>query len=102
MPALTWWVKCSCLSRPRLRNEKVSAPLWQLTAIGRALLAAGSRLRLGSWKTGLKVATSGLSGLTMPSELGPQTTMPWRSAICAQLDVARARRLVASPRQSRS
>ena len=31
----------------------------------------------------------------MPSELGPQTTMPWRSAIRAKLDVARAGRLVA-------
>ena len=29
-------MKCRCLSRPRLKNEKVSAPLWQLTAIGRA------------------------------------------------------------------
>jgi len=28
-------VKYSCLSRPRLRNEKVNAPLWQLTAIAR-------------------------------------------------------------------
>jgi len=55
--------------------ETFAAKNW-IVEDGRALLTTGNKLRLGSWKTGLKVATSGLIGLTMPSELGPQTAMP--------------------------
>jgi len=90
-------VKRNCRGRPRLRNAKVRAPLWQLTAIARLLRLSGNKFCAGSWNTGLKVATNGFSGLTRPSELGPQTIMPKQSMTSRK---ALSRSCAASPRSS--
>ncbi len=81
LPVVTTKLNTSPLGRPRLKNEKPTPPLCDITAMPAPRLSAGCSSPSKCTTVGLKVAASGICPFRKPSALGPSTAMRWRATI---------------------